>query len=218
MRSNDWLAHQLPVGMTEDDFFMRFVTIFQRISDTVLDQIDSLPYMFDPSVAPDNMVRAMAEWIGVDWVDSSLDDRLQRKIVMKYSQLIQWRGTNQGLVLLLELLSGGPVEVSDTGGVFPEGESSNMPPHVRLDLASAGWNRTADLIRIVRSELPATVTFDLWVAGDKIWPVDQPQTVAESASRPRVSAGLGRPPDQIDNSDQAQNPGNNENPEGYDDV
>ena len=64
MRGNDWLAHQLPVGMTEDDFFMRFVTIFQRISDTVLDQIDSLPYMFDPSVAPDNMVRAMAEWIG----------------------------------------------------------------------------------------------------------------------------------------------------------
>jgi phage tail-like protein len=218
MRRNDWLANQLPVGMTEDDFFMRFVTIFQRMADTVVDQIDTLPYMFDPSVAPDNMVRAMAEWIGVDWVDSSLDDRLQREIVMKYSQLIQWRGTNQGLVLLLELLSGGPVEVRDTGGVFPEGESPHAPPHVRLDLAQAGWNRTADLIRIIRSELPATVTFDLWVAGEKIWPVGQGQQLAESASRPRVAAGPSGSLDQTETSDQAQNPGNNQNPEGPDNV
>lgn len=218
MRRNDWLANQLPVGMTEDDFFMRFVTIFQQLADTVVDQIDTLPYMFDPSVAPDNMVRAMAEWIGVDWVDSSLDDRLQREIVMKYSQLIQWRGTNQGLVLLLELLSGGPVEVRDTGGVFPEGESPHTPPHVRLDLAQAGWNRTADLIRIIRSELPATVTFDLWVAGEKIWPVGLGQQLAESASRPRVAAAPSGPLDQTEISGQAQNPGNNQNPEGSDNV
>ena len=92
MRRDDWMTHQLPIGMVEDDFMFRFVSIFQRVADTVVHQIDTLPHMFDPTVAPEPMVRAMAEWLGVDWVDSSLDGRLQRRIVQEYSQLIQWRG------------------------------------------------------------------------------------------------------------------------------
>ena len=82
MRRDDWLTHQLPVGMIEDDFMLRFVTIFQRMADTVVHQVDALPHAFDPTVAPLPMVRAMAGWLGVDWVDSSLDDRVQRQIVL----------------------------------------------------------------------------------------------------------------------------------------
>ena len=177
MRRDDWLTHQLPVGMAEDDFLMRFMTIFQRVSDTVVHQIDALSHMFDPTVAPDAMVRLMAEWLGVDWVDSSLDERLQRMIVLQYSQLIQWRGTKRGIRQLLELLSGGgEVEVLDTGGVFPEGEAPGGPAHVRLDMSSAGWNRVDDLVRIIRDELPASVGFDLWIAGERVWPRDGNET------------------------------------------
>ena len=170
MRRDDWLAHQLPVGMTDDDFLMRFLTIFQRISDSVLSQIDTLPDMFDSAVAPPNVVRAMAEWIGVDWVDSSLDDRLQREILRQYSDLLAWRGTRRGLEQLLRLLSGAEAMVRDSGGVFAEGESPDGPMHVRLDMQSAGWNRVDDLIRIVRAELPASVTFDMRIANEKGWP------------------------------------------------
>lgn len=173
MRRDDWLSHQLPVAMVEDDFMFRFVSIFQRIADTIAHQIDTLPHMFDPTVAPESMVRTMAEWLGIDWVDSSLDGRLQREIVLQYAQIIQWRGTRHGLQQLLELLSGGPATVRDSGGIFPEGESPAAPPHVRLDMASAGWNGVADLIRIIRAELPATVTFDLWIAGDRVWPTEE---------------------------------------------
>lgn len=177
MRRDDWLTHQLPVGMAEDEFLMRFMTIFQRVSDTVVHQIDTLSHMFDPTVAPDPMVRLMAEWLGVDWVDSSLDERLQREIVLQYSQLIQWRGTKRGLRQLLTLLSGGgTVEVRDTGGVFAEGEAPGGAAHVRLDMESAGWNRVDDLIRIVRDELPASVGFDLWIAGERVWPRDDDVT------------------------------------------
>jgi len=177
MRRDDWLTHQLPVGMAEDDFLLRFMTIFQRVADTVVHQIDTLPHMFDPTVAPDAMVRLMAEWLGVDWVDSSLDERLQREIVLQYSQLIQWRGTKRGIRQLLELLSGGgEVDVRDTGGVFPEGESPGGPAHVRLDMSSAGWNRVDDLVRIIRDELPASVGFDLWIAGERVWPRDDDET------------------------------------------
>jgi phage tail-like protein len=158
--------------MAEDDFLYRFVTIFQRVGDTVVHQIDTLPHMFDPTVAPEPMVQTMARWLGVDWLDSSLDGRLQREIVLKYAQLIQWRGTKRGLQQLLELLSGAPASVRDSGGVFAEGESPTAPPHVRLDVESSGWNSVGDLVRIVRDELPATVTFDLWVGGERVWPTD----------------------------------------------
>lgn len=175
MRRDDWLLWQLPVGMTDDDFFVRFVTIFQRLADTVLDQVDALPHMFDPTVAPDNMVRQMAEWFGVDWVDSSLDDRLQRQIVLGYADLIRWRGTKIGLRKLLQLLTGGTVEVQDSGGVFAKEEAPGGPPHVRLDVQSSGWNKVDDLIRIVRAELPATVTFDMWIGSDQVWPRRAPE-------------------------------------------
>ena len=36
MRRPDWLIHQLPVGMAEDEFLVRFLSIFQDISNTVL--------------------------------------------------------------------------------------------------------------------------------------------------------------------------------------
>jgi phage tail-like protein len=190
MRRDDWLLHQLPVGMAEDDFLYRFVSIFQRMGDTVVHQIDTLPHMYDPTVAPAPMVQTMARWLGVEWLDSSLDDRLQREIVLRYAELIQWRGTKRGLRLLLELLSGGTATVRDSGGVFPEGESPAAAPHVRLDVESAGWNSVADLIRIVRDELPATVTFDLWVAGERVWPTEEALTVRTGQlPRPQVPAG-----------------------------
>jgi hypothetical protein len=111
---------------------------------------------------------------------------LQREIVLRYAELIQWRGTKRGLQQLLELLSGGPASVRDSGGVFAEGESPAAPPHVRLDIESAGWNSTGDLIRIVRDELPANVTFDLWVGGERIWP-DTTTATARTGQLPRAA-------------------------------
>jgi phage tail-like protein len=190
MRRDDWLIWQLPVGMTDDDFFVRFVTIFQRMADTVLDQVDTLPHMFDPTVAPDNMVRQMAEWFGVEWIDSSLEDRHQRQLVLGYADLIRWRGTKIGLRKLLVLLTGGAVEVQDSGGVFAKEEAPGGPPHVRLDVQNAGWNKVDDLIRIIRAELPATVTFDLWVGADQVWPKQQP-VAASTGQRPAQMATSG---------------------------
>jgi phage tail-like protein len=181
MRRDDWLTHQLPVGMAEDDFLFRFVSIFQHVADTVVHQIDTLPHAFDPTVAPAPMVRLMGAWMGVEWIDSSLDVRLQRAIVTEYSQIIRWRGTKLGVRRLLELLSGGgAVTVTDSGGVWPEGEAPHSAPHVRIDLESTGWLSDGDLVRIVRAELPATASFDLWVAGVRVYPIDEPPTTPDS--------------------------------------
>lgn len=170
MRRDDWLIHQLPVGMVEDDFLVRFLSIFQTVADGVLHEIDNLPHMFDPAVAPDAMVRLMGRWLAVNWVDSSLPDATQRDIVRRYSQLLQWRGTRKGMQLLLELISGQPAVVRDSGGVYLEDESPGYAPHVRLEVAATGWASEQDLLDIVRSELPASLTFELVIAGRTVWP------------------------------------------------
>ncbi len=39
-----------------------------------------------------------------------------------------------------------------------------------LRVRSTGWATEADLLRIVEGELPASVTFELFVADRRIWP------------------------------------------------
>jgi phage tail-like protein len=171
-RRPDWLLDQLPVGMTEDDFFARFVRIFQAVSDTVLHQVDNVPHLFDVAVAPDTMVRTVGAWLGVDWIDPSLPDHLQRRIVREYSAGLLWRGTKAGLTRLLELVCDaqpGDVLVEDSGGVYTD-DVPNTAPHVRMSVPDTGWTTEPDLLRIVRSELPATVTFELAVGGRMIHP------------------------------------------------
>ena len=96
-RRDDWLLHQLPVAMAEDEFLGRFLSIFQEVADTVVGQIDNLPHVFDVTVAPPTMVRTLGYWIGLDWVDPSLPVALQRRIVREYFSLLRWRGTRRGM-------------------------------------------------------------------------------------------------------------------------
>jgi phage tail-like protein len=168
-RHPDWLVNQLPVGMTQDDFLTRFVRIFQGVSDTVLHQVDNIPHLFDVTVGPDVMVRTIGAWLGLDWVDPSLPDELQRRIVREYSSGLFWRGTRRGLTRLLEIICDGPVEVEDSGGVYID-DVPLVAPHVRIHVESSGWTTPADLLRIVRGELPASVTFELTVGGEQVHP------------------------------------------------
>lgn len=170
MRPNDWLVRQLPMGMTEDDFFVRFVSIFQEVGGTVFDQIDTLPFLFDTAVAPDALVRAIGSWVGLDWVDPSLPDLAQRRLVRGYSALLPWRGTRKGLTELLRLITGVEPDIDDSGGVYLENEAPVSAPHVRIAVSASGPATDQDLLRIVREELPATVTFELEVAGRRVHP------------------------------------------------
>ena len=174
MRRDDWLLAQLPVGMAEEDFTRRFLQIFQSVSNTVLHQIDVLDRAFDPTVAPDSMVLQLGRWVGLDWLDSSLDSSLKRRAVIEYSKILRWRGTRRGLTSLLQLLSDDDqVVVDDTGGVWAEGESTAAPPHVRLEMRGSSWAAPSDVVSIVRAEVPASVTFELRIDDRLVWPVDR---------------------------------------------
>ena len=166
----EWLIDQLPLAMLEDDFLVRFLGIFQELADGYMLQVDNIEHVVDTTVAPDPMVRSLGAWIGVPPIDPSLPDQVQRRIVREHGQMLQWRGTAMGLRHLLEMVTDAPAEISDTGGVYAEGEAPENPGHVRIKVESSGWTTEDDLLDLVRSELPAAVSFELAIGDRVIWP------------------------------------------------
>ena len=170
MRRSDWLLSQLPMGMLDDDFFVRFVSIFQDVATTLLEDVDNLDNIIDVTVAPDAVVRWLGSWIGISSIDPSLSVELQRRIVRESAQILAWRGTRRGLQKLLELMTDGPVEIEESGGVFREGDAGTRLPFVRMRVSSTGWVPEKDFVALVADELPANVMFELFVGGRQLWP------------------------------------------------
>ena len=171
-RSDQWMLNQLPVGMLDSDFFVRFVSIFQEIGSTLLADADNVDHVADLSVAPDAMVRWMGSWIGIDAIDASLPVDLQRRIVASASQTLAWRGTVRGLQRFLELASDGPAQVTDGGGVWRDSEAPADTAWVRMEVDSTGWLPEGDFVELVRDEVPAHVRAELYVDGRRIWASD----------------------------------------------
>jgi len=169
-RRESWLVGQLPMGMLDDDFFLRFVSMFEEEAGTVLDGVDNIPHAFDPTVAPPEMVRWLASWIGMPAIDSSLDESLQRRLVRTGSECLAWRGTGQGLRRFLEVTTQGPAEIVESGSIRPDNGEPAPPPSVVMRVGSTGGMPVGEFVGVVRDELPANVAFEIWVAGERVWP------------------------------------------------
>jgi phage tail-like protein len=166
----DWLVNQLPLGMLEDPFLVRFVRIFQTVASTIVDQVDNLEHQLDVSVAAPSMVRYMGRWLSVDNIDPEMPEELQREIVVEWGKALPWRGTRRGLEALLALATAGPVEVEETGGIWRAGEGPRRPPKVVARVASTFWTTEEALLAMVRAEVPAAVPFELFVGDRRLWP------------------------------------------------
>lgn len=179
-RHDDWLLNQLPAGMLTEDFFVRFVRIFQEQAGTLLAHADNLPYLADRTITPLAMVRWMSQWLGLSGIDDSFSDPVQRRILATAGATLQWRGTTKGLRLLLELFSGGPVTVSEGGGVFERGTAPVGPAWVVMEVQSTGLLEETDFLRLVLDEVPAHVHAEIWVGERRAWPL--PERIAEGVA------------------------------------
>lgn len=188
-RPDDWLVNQLPMGMLEDDFFVRFVRIFQAVATTILEDVDNLDNVLDITVAPDAVVRWLGSWIDVDDIDSSLDHELQRRIVHESGRRLAWRGTRLGVQSLVELISGAPAVVEDSGGIFAEGTTDHRTPFVRIDAASTGWLPDDAFVAVLAQELPANVDYAIFVDGRRLWPPPPPEPEPASSRSEAWPAG-----------------------------
>jgi phage tail-like protein len=163
-----WLVDQLPVGMVQSDFFVRFVALFQEVASTLLDDADLVEHIPDVTVTPAPMLQSLASWIGVDVVDASLPEQLQRTIVSSSSRSLAHRGTVRGLREFVEMLSGGPAEVLDGGGVWREGDAPQDIGWVRVTVAGTGHLSADEFVAMIRDEIPAHVRIELWVGSRRV--------------------------------------------------
>lgn len=169
-RRTDWLVSQLPVGMLDDSFFFRFVSLFQEEAGTYLDAIDSLEHFIDPCVAPLPMLRFLAGWLGLEPLPSTTDEANCRQLVLRASRLRWWRGTRAGLARLLELYTGQSVEVTEQGITGRIDHDQALSSKVSIRMTSTGHLSQDGLLRLVLDEVPAHADLEVVVGENRIWP------------------------------------------------
>lgn len=175
LRPSDWLLRQLPSGLLAEDFFVRFVSLFQAEADTLLAHADNLPYLADVDLTPPQMVRELGRWIGLEGVDEGHDETHQRHLVNEAARALLWRGTATGLRRILRAHTRTEPQVREGGGVFAEGESPADPAWVEVRLAETGPIDPAAIVEIIRDEVPAHVRLSVWVADEQLWPRTETQ-------------------------------------------
>jgi phage tail-like protein len=181
-RRTDWLVGQLPMGMLDDDFFVRFTSIFQEVATSFLEGADNVGNVVDITVAPPELVRWLGTWIGLQSVDSSLDEQLQRRLVRQAGQDLAWRGTRRGLEEFLAVVTGGPVVVDESGGIGRDGQLGERVPTVMIRVSSTGWMSVDDFVALVSDEIPTNVVLEVYLNERRLWPNDEesPTAVANS--------------------------------------
>jgi phage tail-like protein len=165
----DTLPSPVPLGPTlpaiyqEDEFSMRFVAGFDDVLAPIFLTLDCLVDYFDPALTPEDFLEWLATWVGIE-VDEAWEIDRRRAAVATAVEMYRMRGTISGLRANLEVLSGGQVEITDSGGVawstspmgdLPGQESPRLAVRVTLPDVT---DRTSNAIdSIVTAAKPAHV-------------------------------------------------------------
>jgi phage tail-like protein len=140
----------LPAVYQEDPFTGRFVGGFDDVLAPVLATLDCLVDYFDPLLAPEDFLEWLAGWVGIELEEGWPPSR-RRAVVATAVEMYRLRGTVAGLRANLEVLTGGRVEIADSGGVaWSRSPDADMPGSPAPRLA----------VRI-RVPAPASVPMDL---------------------------------------------------------
>jgi phage tail-like protein len=153
----------LPAIYQEDEFSMRFLAGFDDVLAPVLLTLDCMIDYFDPAITPTDFLEWLASWVGIEVDESWATDR-RRAAVSTAVEMYRMRGTISGLRANLEVLSGGQVEITDSGGVaFSTSPMGPLPGQdsprlaVRVTVEGADDRTTNAIDSIVSAAKPAHV-------------------------------------------------------------
>jgi len=166
---NGWLVRQLPQAMARDRVIEGFVHACQEVADGLRHRVESVEHELDVDLAAPEMLTFVASWLGVPAGAVEGPDRdAQRRLIRAVGQVLGWRGTRRGVETLLEALTGGRVDVSDSGGIF--GRDDPLPPAndvVRISLAHTGGLSEHQILAFLADELPVGTRVELQVRAPK---------------------------------------------------
>ncbi len=137
---------RLPALYADDDFTQRFVASFDEALAPIFAALDCLPAYLDPRLAPADFLDWLAGWVGLV-LDESASLQRRRELVTTAVELYRWRGTRWGLAEHVRLLTGGQVEITESGAA-----AASSRPQAPLP----GSDTPAVLVRVVLPD-PSTV-------------------------------------------------------------
>jgi phage tail-like protein len=126
------LLKYLPSIYHEDDLMGRLLMLFESFLAPIEKQIDTQQYYLDPQMTPMEFLDWLASWLGVE-LDADISEKQRRRLLVEASRLYKLRGTRQGLIEYLEIISGGRVEIVEHFSEnFRLGPQSFMGPGIAL--------------------------------------------------------------------------------------
>jgi phage tail-like protein len=157
------IGEWLPAVYLEDEFTQRFTAALDDVFAPVFLTLDCAGSYFDPQLAPDDFLDWLAGWVAVD-IDESWTVEQRRALVAHAVELHRRRGTRRGLAIHVYLLTGGEVEVIDSGGCSSSDEPNQPLPGtspaevtVRVRVSDPATVDTKRLRAAVREAVPAHV-------------------------------------------------------------
>ncbi|WP_068398354.1 phage tail protein [Kribbia dieselivorans] len=123
--------HLLPGAYQEDDFTARFVAAFDDALAPILSTVDNIPAYVDPGTAPADLLAFVGSWVAAN-LDPTTPLGVQRLAVREAVETHRFSGTARGLRSMLHHLTGGDVEIADSGAtawsVTPGAEAPGTLP------------------------------------------------------------------------------------------
>lgn len=159
----------LPAVFQEDPVAMSWTGALDEVLAPAISTLDCLAAYLDPMLAPADFVGWLAGRLGTV-LDENWPLRRQRAAVARCVGLFRLRGTAEGLRALLELVTGGEVELVESGGVswstapnsaLPGGAQARVA--VRVTVPRGTPVELAALEELLVSEKPAHVPHRLEV-------------------------------------------------------
>lgn len=138
------IGDQLPAIYLEDQFVQRFTAALDEVLAPVFATLDCFESYLDPRLAPEDFVDWLAAWVALE-LDDSWTLTQRRLLVTHAVDLHRKRGTRRGLAAHIRLLTGGEVEVTDSGGC-------TSSDHPNVPLAASGRPSVTVRVRVVRPE------------------------------------------------------------------
>jgi len=108
------IGERLPGVYLDDDFTTRLTEALDEVLAPVMLTLDCFADYLDPRLAPADFVEWLAGWVAFA-VDESWSGAQRRELIAQAVELHRWRGTKRGLVAHVQLLTGGEVDIADSG-------------------------------------------------------------------------------------------------------
>jgi phage tail-like protein len=165
------LGMSLPALYHDDKLANGFMQAFDDVLAPILATLDNLEAYIDPDETPEDFLEWLGQWVGMP-VDKTWTIDRQRRAVSHAARIYRMRGTVRGLRELVEVFSGGSVQIVDNGAVGWSTRSGTPLPGkatpsltVRVTIADPGSIDALALDTLVRAAKPAHIPHEIELIG-----------------------------------------------------